>query len=85
MGSNNGVIRRSTAGPDQDFAPVAPIAFAQGETRSLQAVDDAGHRSMGGIGPHYGLRSANSAEAAAALNAANLTIVMLVVWRLPLH
>jgi 4-hydroxy-2-oxoheptanedioate aldolase len=32
---------------------------------------------MGGIGPHYGLRSANSAEAAAALNAANLTIVML--------
>jgi 4-hydroxy-2-oxoheptanedioate aldolase len=36
-----------------------------------------GHRSMGGIGPHYGLRSANSGEAAAALNAANLTIVML--------
>ena len=32
---------------------------------------------MGGIGPHYGLRSANSAEAASALNAANLTIVML--------
>jgi len=37
----------------------------------------AGHRSMGGIGPHYGLRSASSNEAAAALNAANLTIVML--------
>jgi 2-keto-3-deoxy-L-rhamnonate aldolase RhmA len=36
-----------------------------------------GHRSMGGIGPHYGLRSANSGEAASALNAANLTIVML--------
>jgi 4-hydroxy-2-oxoheptanedioate aldolase len=36
-----------------------------------------GHRSMGGIGPHYGLRSASSAEAATALNAANLTIVML--------
>jgi 4-hydroxy-2-oxoheptanedioate aldolase len=36
-----------------------------------------GHRSMGGIGPHYGLRSASSGEAAAALNAANLTIVML--------
>ena len=36
-----------------------------------------GHRSMGGIGPHYGLRSASSAEAAAALNAANLTIAML--------
>jgi 4-hydroxy-2-oxoheptanedioate aldolase len=36
-----------------------------------------GHRSMGGIGPHYGLRSASSAEAAAALNAANMTIVML--------
>jgi 4-hydroxy-2-oxoheptanedioate aldolase len=36
-----------------------------------------GHRSMGGIGPHYGLRSARSGEAAAALNAANLTVVML--------
>jgi 4-hydroxy-2-oxoheptanedioate aldolase len=36
-----------------------------------------GHRSMGGIGPHYGLRSASSGETAAALNAANLTIVML--------
>ena len=36
-----------------------------------------GHRSMGGIGPHYGLRSASSGEAAQALNAANLTIVML--------
>jgi 4-hydroxy-2-oxoheptanedioate aldolase len=35
-----------------------------------------GHRSMGGIGPHYGLRSASSREAAAALNAANLTVVM---------
>jgi 2-keto-3-deoxy-L-rhamnonate aldolase RhmA len=36
-----------------------------------------GHRSMGGIGPHYGLRQASSREAAEALNAANLTIVML--------
>jgi 4-hydroxy-2-oxoheptanedioate aldolase len=36
-----------------------------------------GHRSMGGIGPHYGLRSTSSGEAASALNAANLTIVML--------
>ena len=36
-----------------------------------------GHRSMGGIGPHYALRSAASGEAAQALNAANLTIVML--------
>src|SRR5271168_1494333 len=36
-----------------------------------------GHRSMGGIGPHYGLRSASSGEAASALNAANLTVVML--------
>ena len=36
-----------------------------------------GHRSMGGIGPHYGLRSASTGEAAQALNAANLTIVML--------
>jgi len=32
---------------------------------------------MGGIGPHYGLRSASTGEAAQALNAANLTIVML--------
>ena len=36
-----------------------------------------GHRSMGGIGPHYELRSASSGEAANALNVANLTIVML--------
>ena len=36
-----------------------------------------GHRSMGGIGPHYGLRAVSTGEAAAALNAANLTIVML--------
>ncbi|MGE5268497.1 MAG: HpcH/HpaI aldolase family protein [Thiohalocapsa sp.] len=36
-----------------------------------------GHRSMGGIGPHYGLRMVKSAEAAAALNAANLTVVMI--------
>jgi 2-keto-3-deoxy-L-rhamnonate aldolase RhmA len=32
---------------------------------------------MGGIGPHYGLRSASTGEAAEALNAANLTVVML--------
>jgi 4-hydroxy-2-oxoheptanedioate aldolase len=36
-----------------------------------------GHRSMGGTGPHYGLRSASTGDAAAALNAANLTVVML--------
>src|ERR1700682_2646078 len=36
-----------------------------------------GHRSMGGIGPHYGLRSVSTGEAAQALNGANLTIVML--------
>ncbi len=36
-----------------------------------------GHRSMGGIGPHYGLRTVSTGEAAQALNAANLTIVML--------
>src|SRR5438477_5612932 len=35
------------------------------------------HRSMGGIGPHYGLRSVSTGEAAQALNAANLTVVML--------
>lgn len=36
-----------------------------------------GHRSMGGIGPHYSLRSASVGDAAKQLNAANLTIVML--------
>src|SRR5882757_9321939 len=36
-----------------------------------------GHRSMGGTGPHYGLRSTSTGDAAAALNAANLTVVML--------
>ncbi|MSP03134.1 MAG: aldolase [Acetobacteraceae bacterium] len=36
-----------------------------------------GHRSMGGTGPHYGLRAASSGDAAKALNAANLTVVML--------
>jgi 4-hydroxy-2-oxoheptanedioate aldolase len=36
-----------------------------------------GHRSMGGIGPHYSLRSASTGDAAQALNAANLTVVML--------
>jgi 4-hydroxy-2-oxoheptanedioate aldolase len=36
-----------------------------------------GHRSMGGTGPHYSLRSAGTGEAAAALNAANLIVVML--------
>ena len=36
-----------------------------------------GHRSMGGTGPHYSLRSTSTGEAATALNAANLTVVML--------
>jgi 2-keto-3-deoxy-L-rhamnonate aldolase RhmA len=36
-----------------------------------------GHRSMGGIGPHYSLHSASTADAATALNAANLIVVML--------
>ena len=36
-----------------------------------------GHRSMGGTGPHYGLRNASVGDAARALNAANLTVVML--------
>ncbi|MGE0225794.1 MAG: HpcH/HpaI aldolase/citrate lyase family protein [Acetobacteraceae bacterium] len=36
-----------------------------------------GHRSMGGTGPHYSLRSASVGEAARSLNAANLTVVML--------
>ena len=36
-----------------------------------------GHRSIGGIGPHYGLRSLKVGDAANVLNAANLTVVML--------
>ena len=36
-----------------------------------------GHRSIGGFGPHYGLRALPVGEAAAAMNAANLTVVML--------
>jgi 4-hydroxy-2-oxoheptanedioate aldolase len=36
-----------------------------------------GHRSMGGYGPHYGLRNAGVGEAAEAMNAANMTVVML--------
>ena len=36
-----------------------------------------GHRSMGGIGPHYGLRNASTADAAMTLNAASLVVVML--------
>jgi hypothetical protein len=43
-------------------------------TRSRPPV---GHRSMGGTGPHYGLRWASAGDAAKALNAANLTVVML--------
>ncbi|MDQ2803703.1 MAG: aldolase/citrate lyase family protein [Pseudomonadota bacterium] len=36
-----------------------------------------GHRSIGGIGPHYGLTSLKIGAAAAAMNAANLIVVML--------
>ncbi len=36
-----------------------------------------GHRSVGGWGPHYSLRNVSTGEGAAALNAANLTVVML--------
>jgi 4-hydroxy-2-oxoheptanedioate aldolase len=36
-----------------------------------------GHRSMGGTGPHYGLRNVGVGDASKALNAANLTVVML--------
>jgi 2-keto-3-deoxy-L-rhamnonate aldolase RhmA len=36
-----------------------------------------GHRSMGGIGPHYALRALSVGDAAVALNEANLTVVML--------
>ena len=36
-----------------------------------------GHRSMGGLGPHYELRGMPSRAAADTLNAANMTVVML--------
>lgn len=36
-----------------------------------------GHRSVGGWGPHYGLRSSSVGEGARILNEANLTVVML--------
>ncbi len=36
-----------------------------------------GHRSIGGTGPHYALRSLKVGDAAKAMNDANLTIVML--------
>lgn len=36
-----------------------------------------GHRSIGGIGPHHGLRTMKIGDAAVAMNAANLTVVML--------
>jgi 2-keto-3-deoxy-L-rhamnonate aldolase RhmA len=36
-----------------------------------------GHRSVGGWGPHYSLRSASTGEGARTLNEANLTVVML--------
>ena len=36
-----------------------------------------GHRSMGGIGPHYSLAKSSVGDAARTLNAANLTVVML--------
>lgn len=59
---------------------VIPHVDTAGEAREVVnrlKYPPVGHRSMGGIGPHYGLGSASSREAAAALNAANLTIVML--------
>ena len=36
-----------------------------------------GHRSVGGWGPHYQLQAMNTGDAVKALNAANLTVVML--------
>jgi 2-keto-3-deoxy-L-rhamnonate aldolase RhmA len=59
---------------------VMPHVDSAGEAREV--VDrlkypPVGHRSMGGTGPHYGLRAVSTGAAAAALNAANLTVVML--------
>src|ERR1700741_2777895 len=55
----------ATAGPNVDSASEAREVVNRLKSPPI------GHRSMGGIGPHYGLRSASSGEAAAALNAAN--------------
>src|ERR1700733_3297027 len=57
--------------PHVDTAPEAREVVARLKSPPV------GHRSMGGIGPHYGLRTASTGEAAKALNAANLTVVML--------
>ncbi len=59
---------------------VVPHVDTEAEAREVVSklkYPPAGHRSMGGIGPHYGLRSASTGDAAEALNAANLTVVML--------
>src|SRR5689334_21940955 len=57
--------------------PHVDTAAEAGEVVNRLKYPPVGHRSMGGIGPHYGLRTASSGEAAEALNNANLTIVML--------
>src|ERR1051325_6336165 len=52
---------------------VLPLVDAGGEAGGVVAglkPPPVGHRSMGGIGPHYGLRAASTGEAAQALNAA---------------
>src|SRR5215470_16601647 len=68
----------STAALDAGIAmPHVDTAAEAKEVVNRLKYPPIGHRSMGGIGPHYGLRSASSGEAASALNAANLTIVML--------
>jgi len=60
-----------------DNGPLGLVMPHVDTAAEAREVVNRGHRSMGGIGPHYGLRSASSGEAASALNAANLTVVML--------
>jgi 2-keto-3-deoxy-L-rhamnonate aldolase RhmA len=57
--------------------PHVDTAAEAGEIVDRLKYPPLGHRSMGGIGPHYGLRGAPSRAAADALNAANMTVVML--------
>src|SRR5881398_2359030 len=57
-------------GPLGIVMPHVDTAAEAQEVVSRLKYPPVGHRSMGGIGPHYSLRSVSSGQAAAALNAA---------------
>jgi len=72
----------ATAALDAGIAPLARVPHVDTADEAREVVQKLkyppiGHRSMGGTGPHYGLRTASTGDAATALNAANLTVVML--------